>query len=177
MAQSEIISIEPRILTLRGQKVMLDRDLAELYGVPTKRLNEAVKRNSKRFPPHFMFQLSRQEKQEVVANCDHLRGLKYSPVLPYAFTEHGVAMLSSVLNSERAIQINIQIIDAFIAMRRYALAAKPEDVTRRVAILEKVLLQYMGKTDRRIDEIVETLNEMLSADEDTPPDQIGFIKQ
>ncbi len=81
-------------------------------------------------------------------------------------------MLSSVLNSERA----IQIIDAFIAMRRYALAAKPQDVTRRIAILEKVLLQYMGKTDRRIDEIVETLNEMLSADETDLPEQIGFIK-
>ena len=177
MAQSEIISIEPRILTLRGQKVMLDRDLAELYGVPTKALNQAVKRNATRFPPHFMFQLSRQEKQEVVTNCDRVRALKYSSTLPYAFTEHGVAMLSSVLNSERAIQINIQIIDAFIAMRRYALATKPQDITRRIAILEKVLLQYMGKTDRRIDEIVETLNEMLSADEDTLPDRLGFIKE
>lgn len=112
---NEIVSIEPRILTLRGQKVMLDRDLAELYGVPTYRLNEAVKRNSKRFPAHFMFQLSRQEKQELIANCDRFKTLKHSTVLPYAFTEHGVAMLSSVLNSERAIQINIQIIDAFIA--------------------------------------------------------------
>ncbi len=177
MTGKEIISIEPHILTIRGQKVMLDRDLAALYGVPTKRLNEAVKRNSKRFPPHFMFRLSRQEKLELVANCDHLSGLKYSPTLPYAFTEHGVAMLSSVLSSERAIQINIQIIDAFIAMRRYALATKPEEVSRRIAILEKVLLQYMGKTDRRIDEIVETLNEMLSADEDDLPEQIGFIKE
>ncbi len=175
--EQEIISIEPRILTLRGQKVMLDRDLAELYGVPTKRLNEAVKRNIKRFPAHFMFQLSRQEKQEVVANCDRFSTLKYSSVLPYAFTEHGVAMLSSVLNSERAIQINIQIIDTFIAMRRYALATKPQDITRRIAILEKVLLQYMGKTDQRIDEIVETLNEMLSANETDLPDKIGFIKE
>lgn len=177
MATKEIISIEPCILTIRGQKVMLDRDLAALYGVPTSRLNEAVKRNAKRFPSHFMFQLSRQEKQEVIANCDHLKGLKFSPALPYAFTEHGVAMLSSVLNSERAIQINIQIIDAFIAMRRYALAAKPQDITRRIAILEKVLLQYMGKTDKRIDEIVETLNEMLSDSEDILPDKIGFIKE
>ena len=172
-----VISIEPSILTIRGQKVMLDRDLAALYGVPTKALNQAVKRNSKRFPLHFMFRLSRQEKQELVTNCDRLRGLKHSASLPYAFTEHGVAMLSSVLSSERAIQINIQIIDAFIAMRRYALATKPEEITRRVAILEKVLLQYMGKTDRRIDEIVETLNEMLSADEDTLPEQIGFVKE
>ncbi len=177
MTAKAIVSIEPHILTIRGQKVMLDRDLAALYGVPTKALNQAVKRNSKRFPPHFMFQLSRQEKQELVTNCDHLSGLKYSPALPYAFTEHGVAMLSSMLSSERAIQINIQIIDAFIAMRRYALATKPEEVSRHVAILEKVLLQYMGKTDRRIDEIVETLNEMLSADEDDLPEQIGFIKE
>ncbi|MBQ8032744.1 MAG: ORF6N domain-containing protein [Elusimicrobiaceae bacterium] len=173
----EIVSIEPRILTIRGQKVMLDRDLAALYGVATKALNQAVKRNIKRFPAHFMFQLSRQEKQELVTNCDHLKALKYSPTLPYAFTEHGVAMLSSVLNSERAIQINIQIIDAFIAVRRYALATKPQEITRRVALLEKVLLQYIGKTDRRIDEIVETLNEMLSADETDLPQQIGFIKE
>ncbi len=77
MAQ-EIVSIEPRILTIRGQKVMLDRDLAALYGVPTYRLNEAVKRNIKRFPPHFMFQLSRQEKQELIANCDRFSTLKHS---------------------------------------------------------------------------------------------------
>ncbi len=85
--------IERRILFIRGWKVMLDSDLAEIYGVTTKRLNEQVKRNKERFPEDFMFQLTTAEKAEVVANCDHLRSLKYSPNLPYAFTEHGAIML------------------------------------------------------------------------------------
>ncbi len=91
--------IENKILFIRGKKIILDRDIAGLYGVPTKRLNEQVKRNIKRFPDDFMFQLTKEEKNEVVAICDHLKPLKYSPQLPYAFTEQGVAMLSSVLNS------------------------------------------------------------------------------
>lgn len=81
--------ITTRILTLRGQRVMVDADLAELYGVTTKRLNEQVKRNQARFPQDFMFQLTPEEKQEVVANCDHLKNLKFSKTLPHAFTEHG----------------------------------------------------------------------------------------
>lgn len=173
---TEIVSIEPKILTIRGVKVMIDRDLAALYGVQTKRLNEAVKRNLGRFPSHYMFQLSRQEKQELVANCDRFNTLKHSTTLPYAFTEQGVAMLSSVLNSERAIKINIQIIDAFIALRRYALAQKPENITRRIGILEKALLQYMDRNDKRVNEIVETINDMLSADDDEDTKQIGFVK-
>ena len=91
--------IERAILLIRGQKVMLDADLAALYGVTTKRLNEQVKRNRDRFPYDFMFQLTQEEKGEVVANCDHLKKLKFSPSLPYAFTEHGVVMLASILNS------------------------------------------------------------------------------
>ena len=110
-------AIENKILILRSKKVMLDRDLAILYGVETKRLNEQVKRNIKRFPDHFMFQLTKEEKDELVANCDRFKILKHSTSLPYAFTEHGVAMLSSVLNSERAIQVSIQIINVFIKMR------------------------------------------------------------
>ena len=86
---------------------MLDSDLAKLYGVETKVLNQAVKRNQDRFPDDFMFQLTEKEKQEVVTNCDHLRKLKFSYQLPYGFTQEGIAMLSSVLNSDRAIQINI----------------------------------------------------------------------
>src|SRR4030095_7675044 len=90
--------IEGKILLIRGQRVMLDMDLAELYGVTTKRLNEQVKRNPRRFPPDFMFRLDPEEKSEVVAICDHLKKLKYSKVLPYVFTEHGALMLVSVLN-------------------------------------------------------------------------------
>ena len=86
--------IERKILLIRGEKVMLDVDLAALYGVTTKRLNEQVKRNRERFPNDFMFQLTEEEKAEVVANCDHLKRLKFSPTLPYAFTEHGAIMLA-----------------------------------------------------------------------------------
>lgn len=91
--------IEKRILVIRGQGVMLDADLAGLYGVSTKRLNEQVRRNLDRFPEDFMFQLTAKEKAEVVANCDHLAKLKFSPVLPHAFTEHGAIMVASVLNT------------------------------------------------------------------------------
>ena len=95
--------IEKAIFIFRGQKVMLDIDLAEIYGVKTKRLNEQVKRNLSRFPTDFMFQLSDEEKLEVVANCDHLSKIKFSPSNPFAFTEHGAIMLASVLNTPLAI--------------------------------------------------------------------------
>ena len=101
--------IENRILTLRGKQVMIDRDLAELYGVETKVLNQAVKRNVERFPEHFRFQLSNQEKDELVTNCDRFNGLKHSSVNPFAFTEQGVAMLSAVLKSETAVYTSIRI--------------------------------------------------------------------
>ena len=111
-----------KILLLRGEKVMISNDLAVLYGVTTKRLNEQVKRNIKRFPKHFMFQLTEQEKDKVVANCDHLQNLKYSPYLPYVFTEHEVLQLANVLRNVKAVQVSIKIIEAFIYYRisRYA---------------------------------------------------------
>lgn len=104
--------IESRIFMINGKKVMLDADLALLYQVKTKVLNQAVRRNAERFPDDFMFQLNKSQKEYVVTNCDHLKRLKFSSVNPMAFTEHGIAMLSSVLNSERAIGVNIQIIRA-----------------------------------------------------------------
>ncbi len=106
-----------KILLIRGKRVMLDRDIAELYGVPTKRLNEQVKRNAKRFPGNFMFRLKRKEKNEVVANCDHLKALTFSHNLPLAFTEHGVLMLANVLQSDRAIEMSVKIIDLFVKLR------------------------------------------------------------
>ena len=99
-------TIEPLILTLRGQKVILDADLAEAYGVETKRLNEQVKRNAGRFPEDFMFRLTGVKKTEVVANCDHLHKLKFSPQLPFVFTEHGALMAASVLNSPKAVEMS-----------------------------------------------------------------------
>ncbi len=112
-------SIESRIMSIRGHQIMIDRDLAELYGVETKRLNEAVKRNVERFPERFRFQLTKEEMAELVANCDRFISLKHSTVRSYAFTEQGVAMLSTVLRSETAIRMSIRIMDAFVAMRRY----------------------------------------------------------
>ena len=119
---NDLLNIENKILIIRGQHVMLDRDLAELYGVETKRLNEAVRRNKERFPEQFCFQLDKSEIKKVVANCDHLKPLIFSPYNPFAFTEQGVAMLSAILRSRIAIQISIDIMNAFVKMRKYILA-------------------------------------------------------
>ena len=129
--------IEKKILSIRGHKVMLDSELAELYGVPTKALKQAVKRNIKRFPDDFMFALTYQEvrnlrSQIVTSSPSSWGGSRYSPM---AFTEHGVAMLSSVLNSERAIEVNILIIRAFIKLREMIVSQK--DLVRRLDDLEK----------------------------------------
>lgn len=97
--------IGTRIVVLRGQKVMIDADLAELYGVPTKRLNEQVKRNHERFPQDFVFQLTTEEKREVVANCDHLAKLKFSNALPFAFTEHGAIQAANVLATKQSVEM------------------------------------------------------------------------
>lgn len=143
----QTLNIEHKILNIRGEQVMIDRDLAELYGIETKRLNEAVKRNIERFPADFMFSLNEMEKNELVANCDRLKGLKFSTVTPNAFTEQGVAMLSSVLKSKTAVEINIQIMRAFIAMRRF-LRSNAEIFAEL-----KHLRQQQINSDKRIDEL------------------------
>jgi hypothetical protein len=112
--------LESRILTLRAQRVMLDTDLAELYGVTTKRLNEQVKRNADRFPGDFMFKLTPGEKAEVVANCDHLTKLKFSKVPPFAFTEHGAIQAANVLATPQAVEMGIFVVRAFVRMRELA---------------------------------------------------------
>ena len=127
--------VERRIYIIRHKKIMLDHDLANLYDVPTKALNQAVKRNIRRFPLDFMFQLTKGEKKEVVTNCDHLAHLKFSPTLPYAFTELGVAMLSSVLNSERAVQVNMQIMRTFVRLKEALMTHK--NIEKRIHQLEK----------------------------------------
>ncbi len=133
---SEII--EQRIFLIRGEKVMVDRDLAELYQVATKALNQAVRRNSDRFPDNFMFSLTQREKDELVTNCDRFETLKHSTSLPLVFTEQGVAMLSSVLKSKRAIQVNIQIINTFVHLRR-------------MLSDNKVLLQRLHSMEKKYD--------------------------
>jgi len=127
--------IERAIFVIRRQKVMLDADLAELYGVLTKVLNQAVKRNKERFPVDFMFQLTKEEKDEVVTNCDHLKRLKFSPTLPHAFTEHGAIMLATILNSPIAVQASIQVVRAFVRLRQ--MLASNADLARKLDTLER----------------------------------------
>ena len=172
MAKDLIITdaIEPKIFTLRGQKVMIDRDLAELYGVETKRLNEAVKRNITRFPAEFMFKLTDSEFFELVANCDRFKTLKHSSSAPNAFTEHGIAMLSSVLNSEKAIAVNIQIIKTFIKLRHFAFSQT--ETNEQIAELRKLLMLYIEKNDKRVSDILIALNNLLVQPKETK--QIGF---
>lgn len=125
------------IFEFRGTKVMVDRDLVLLYGVSTKVLKQQVKRNIERFPNDFMFELNSAEKDELVTNCDRLTSLKHSSVVPMVFTEHGVAMLSSVLRSEKAVQINIEIIRAFARFR--SVLAQHEELKKSVKALEDKL--------------------------------------
>lgn len=156
-----------KILLLRDRKVMIDKDIAELYGVSTKRLNEQVKRNDKRFPEDFMFQLTQEEKDEVVANCDHLKTLKYSPNLPFVFTEHGAVMLASVLNSDRAIEVNIQIVRIFTRMRQMLLTNK--DILLKLEQLENRVSSH----DENIKMIFEALKQLLNPPHE-PRKRIGF---
>ena len=129
--------IERKIFTFQGKQVMVDKDLAELYQVEVKRLNEQVKRNIERFPSHFRFQLSDNEKDELVANCDRFAALKHSSSNPFVFTEQGVAMLSAVLRSEKAVMVSIQIMNAFVEMRKYL--AHNAGLLQRVESIESKL--------------------------------------
>ena len=158
-------NIESKILSLRGKQVMIDRDLAELYGVETKRLNEQVKRNIERFPAEFCFQLTATEKAELVANCDRFNPLKYSTTEPYAFTEHGVTMLAAVLKSETAVKASIQIVKAFVAMRHFL--ASNAQIFERLDFIERRQISgelHQKEADRRIDELF-TLMDKYKIDE------------
>jgi hypothetical protein len=131
--------IEQRIFLIRGYKVMIDRDLAELYGVKTKYLNQQVRCNIKRFPQEFMLPLTVEERDELVAICNRFRTMKHSNVLPQAFTEHGVAMLASVLRSERAIKMSIIIVKTFVRLRgimsvHKGLAYKLKELERKIEV-------------------------------------------
>ena len=131
-----IDEIRSRIFTIRGVQVILAPDLADMYHVETRIFNQAVKRNLKRFPDNFRFQLTKEELEEVITKCDNPDRLRFSPQLPFAFTEQGIAMLSGVLNSDIAIQVNIRIMNTFVAMRRALATVAP-------------LLARIEATDRR----------------------------
>lgn len=144
--------IENQILFIRDSYVLIDKDLADLYQVDTKVLNQAVKRNIERFPNSFRFQLTNEEKQRLVTNCDRFTNLKHSTSNPFAFTEQGVAMLASVLRSETAVRISIRIIEAFVAMRNFLI--KNASMFQRIEHLELKQLQ----TDEKIDAILNRIN-------------------
>ena len=146
---------------------MIDKDIAELYGVTTKRLNEQVRRNKKRFPEDFMFRLTQDEKEEVVANCDHLKNLKFSPNLPFVFTEHGAVMLAGVLNSDRAIGVNIQIVRIFSQMREMLLTNK--EILLKLEQLERTVTDH----DENIQMIFKALKQLLNPPQQ-PRRKIGF---
>lgn len=163
----EVTNIQPMIRIIRGKQVMLDRDLSAIYGVETKRLNEQVKRNIERFPDDFMFQLTKEEFEEWKSQFATSKSITMGArKLPYAFTENGVAMLSSVLRSQTAIEANIRIMRAFVSMRRFI--ATNAQLFQRLETIEYHQLemkQHQEVTDRRIDEVFKRL------DADVPPVQ------
>jgi len=152
----QLETIQTKIYEIRGQKVMLDFDLSEMYEVENRALKQAVKRNPDRFPEDFMFQLTKHEWQEVITICDNLpEGVKFSPATPFAFTEQGVSMLSSVLKSKKALQVNIAIMRAFVFMRQYALTHK--DLTAK-------LLELENKYDKQFKDVYDAINFLLQKD-------------
>lgn len=161
-------SIQQRILLVRGVKVIIDADLAEFYGVPTRRLNEQVKRNRERFPEDFMFQLTTDEKVEVIANCDHLEKLKFSKALPFAFTEHGAIMAAAVLNSPRAVDVSVFVVRAFVQLRE--VISGHRELARRIAEIEGKLSDH----DEQILALVEAIKQLMDPRPLPKTRSIGF---
>lgn len=168
---AKYVAVEDFILTIRGQRVIIDSNLAKLYGVSTMRLNEQVKRNNNRFPPDFMFRLTRGEKSEVIANCDNLRKLKFSPVLPNAFTEHGAIMAATILNSPRAVQMSVFVVRAFVKMREYLTMTKV--LEKRLAEIEKKLLLH----DSSLRDLYDRIRPLLLPPPEKPKKRIGFLEE
>ena len=138
-------SIENRIFTIRGKQVMIDRDVAELFQLPTKRLNEQVKRNVERFPTHYFFRLTKSEKQELVANCDRLSGLKHSTAAPLVFTEYGISMLATLIKGDFAASMSVSIIDTFI---KYSKSKRSGEIlTARIDLIEMNLSTHEKKIE------------------------------
>jgi hypothetical protein len=165
----ELQVIQNKIFEIRACRVMLDFHLAELYGVETRALKQAVKRNIDRFPNDFMFEVAKEEWIELITICDKLpQTVKYSPAMPFAFTEQGIAMLSSILHSKRAIEMNIAIMRAFVLMRQMIIGY--EELRQRIEQLEI-------STDAQFSEIYQALTELLSKKEaeNTPRRPIGYL--
>lgn len=160
--------IESRILLIRGKKVLIDRDLAELYGIETKRLNAQVHRNQSRFPEDFLFRLTSTERDEVVAKCVHLSKLKFSPSLPYVFTEHGAIMAATVLNSERAVAVSVFVVRAFVKLREIA------TTTRELEVKLIELEQRIGGHDEQIKKLVMAIHQLMLPPQPVKKQKMGF---
>jgi hypothetical protein len=172
--------LDGRIMVIRDVRVMIDADLAALYGVPTRRLNEQVKRNADRFPGDFMFQLTPAEKAEVIANCDHLQKLKFSKALPFAFTEFGAIQASNVLASPQAVEMGIYVVRAFVRLREMALTNA--DLAKRLDELEQktegIALShdtFSRNTRAALKQVFDAIRE-LTAPPDSPKRPIGFLE-
>ena len=160
ISSTEDIDITKLIVVVRGQQVLIDRDIAMLYKVETKVLNQKVKRNVARFPERFRFQLTKQEMKELVTNCDRFESLKHSSSAPYAFTEQGISMLSAVVTSQKAVDTSIRIMDAFVGMRRY-LSANAH-IFQRLDRVERQQLenkQWMEQTDDKINLLMKKMDD------------------
>lgn len=167
-----VLRVESLIAVVRGQRVMLDRDLAQLYGVATKELNQSVRRNSERFPPDFRFELSSEEHAALVPRRSERGGRGGSRYRIHAFTEQGVAMLSSVLRSSRAIAVNIEIMRAFARFRRWI--HEHEELARRIAELERQFLGRSEEHDEHIARIYALIDELTRRDDSGRDERIGF---
>lgn len=168
----ENVNLGELIISIRGKKVIVDTDLARLYGIKTKRLKEQVKRNSKRFPIDFMFELTHEELMEVVANCDHLKNLKFSSILPLVFTEHGAVMIANFLNTPIAIDTSIMIVRAFIHARK--ILAEHLDLKRRLDLLEQKVAKGFHNNEEELNAIRYALQELMTPTQISSKKPIGF---
>jgi ORF6N domain len=169
--RSTTVYVETLILVLRGQRVLLDSDLARIYGVSTKALNQAIKRNSARFPEDFVFRLRLPERDQVVTNCDHLKGLKFSHSLPYVFTEYGAIMVANVLNSPKAVEMSVFVVRAFVRMREKF--AANQVLEKRLAEIERKLLLH----DSSLRDLYNRIRPLLLPPPEPVKRKIGFTAE
>jgi hypothetical protein len=163
--------LESLIITLRGKNVLIDADLATLYGVTTKRLNQQVKRNFERFPEDFVFRLTAKEKREVVTNCNHLAGLKFAKSFPWAFTEHGAIMAAMIINSPEATSMSVYVVRAFVQMREQIAANAA--ILKRLAEIDRKLFEH----DDALLAIWTQLEPLLAPPPEEPKRRIGFKQE
>jgi len=150
-------NIKDKIFNIRGLSVMLDKDLAELYNIETKTFNQSIRRNIKRFPEDFRFQLNDNEKNELVTNCYQLQNLKHSYINPHVFTEQGVSMLSAILKSDIAINRSVQIMRAFVNMKQFI--SSNNDLFKKIETIEKRQIGYEIKSDEKFDKLFDALED------------------